>query len=84
MRALSIKITDQEINLAQQMFNLGFEVGCGKRNYDYELYAYMIKRILSKVDNDKTMISFLQQIFESGISVGRRRMQNEMESCLAL
>lgn len=78
MRALSKEITDREINLAQQIFILGVEVGCGEHNYDFELFAHKIKEMLSRADNDKTMTYLLQQIFESGMSVGEKRMRKKM------
>ena len=72
------KVTNQEIELIQDIFILGVKV-CEYDNHNGRTWIdFQKNEILSKVRSDVALSSLLRDIFQCGNSVGERRKEGKI------
>ena len=76
MELKSREVTAQEVEIAQEMFNLGMKLSKYIYKDDFDWILYKKGKILSKVTNDAAMKGLLKDIFECGVVVGGKKKKN--------
>ena len=73
MDSPSREVTKRDIDLAQEMFNLGCEAGMYRHDANLHWTDMTRDEILMRVQNDLPMVGLLMEIYECGRTVGKRR-----------